>query len=270
MNTVMIDEALVEIYPLLRQEGWKIVSTHQHVINIMPNAMPDDLLALTDDSLPFFPRQIRFSSLSRPYLLPENFSHTFSCRLTVPNSEFLNQEGIALAWALLAQAHCPTDDVMIMAIQQRLQQSISALLAGLEKDEIAEEALIGLIGLGLGLTPSGDDFLCGLLSALHLPISPYHHLQEALVQSVQTYLSQTHLISSAFLKDACMAQIGAPLQALINTLFQVNRQLSEIEMAIHQLTALGHRSGYDLLSGFLAGLPHSQHRRISLCPNIVV
>lgn len=60
-----------------------------------------------------------------------------------------------------------------------LEEQSSGLLNALANDSMEEAThyAIRLMGLGPGLTPSGDDFLVGLFAVIHLPRSPISKYQ---------------------------------------------------------------------------------------------
>ena len=103
-----------------------------------------------------------------------------------------------------------------------------------------------LIGLGPGLTPSGDDLLGGALVALHL--LGRIDLRDALWQKVrEPALADANAISRAHLTAAAQGLGGAALHAVLNdvltgTTAALPRRLAAVE-------AIGHTSGWDALAG---------------------
>lgn len=116
--------------------------------------------------------------------------------------------------------------------------------------EIADK----LIGLGTGLTPSGDDFLGGMSFAVH-------HLQAAYPDSdftaytipIESYRSRTHSISFTLLKDHASGHAIEPLHQIINGILS-GESFESISPSVSQLTQIGHSTGWDLLTGLLVGL----------------
>src|SRR5262249_26784951 len=76
-----------------------------------------------------------------------------------------------------------------------------------------------LVGLGEGLTPSGDDFLVGLLAVLHvtgsLPCSAGSSVYEQFDQYVRLGTTQ---LSGEFLRCAFAGHFAEPLVMLMRTL----------------------------------------------------
>lgn len=104
-------------------------------------------------------------------------------------------------------------------------------------------SLSGLIGIGIGLTPSGDDFLCGVLAGFTLWNASAHPLFLQLKQAISESLNRTNDISCTFLRCA----LDGYFSAAIN---QLPKLLSDTDLR-SAFEAIGHSSGMDTLSGIL-------------------
>ncbi|MDQ5849631.1 MAG: DUF2877 domain-containing protein [Pseudomonadota bacterium] len=105
-----------------------------------------------------------------------------------------------------------------------------------------------LVGLGPGLTPSGDDYLGGVLIALH------HLARRPQAQTLWRWLEprlaqRTSAISAAHLAAAAAGQGHEALHGCLAVLFQKNNQWSP---ALDSLSRVGHCSGWDALAGAAA------------------
>jgi Protein of unknown function (DUF2877) len=110
-----------------------------------------------------------------------------------------------------------------------------------------------LIGLGAGLTPSGDDFLGGLLfttKTLQAANSTTNFFDHEII--IERYRARTHPISFALLQDLANGYAVAPLHQIINGLLS-KESLESIYPFVSQLTQIGHSTGWDLLTGLLTG-----------------
>ncbi len=106
--------------------------------------------------------------------------------------------------------------------------------------------LRALIGLGPGLTPSGDDLLGGALVALHLLGRP--DLAEALWHGINGAIETvTNAISRAHLAAAARGLGGAALHAILNDLLTGKRDVLAARLAA--VDRIGHTSGWDALAG---------------------
>ena len=114
-----------------------------------------------------------------------------------------------------------------------------------------------LVGFGEGLTPSGDDFLGGFFFSIQLV---YHYYPEVMSLPIYTYSnfinqskSLTNLISYTILKDHTDGHSVQPLHQFANGLL-LGESVDQLYLHVEQLISLGHSTGWDLLSGFLAGM----------------
>ncbi|WP_406277820.1 DUF2877 domain-containing protein [Embleya sp. NBC_00896] len=118
--------------------------------------------------------------------------------------------------------------------------------------ERAGAAALRLIGLGPGLTPSGDDALCGLLLALrHLTPGPTGaRLATALGARVTAHAAgRTTDLSAALLGHAARGDGCAQLVDLIGAVGRGH----DVFPCLRRLLTVGHTSGADLSLGVLAG-----------------
>jgi hypothetical protein len=107
--------------------------------------------------------------------------------------------------------------------------------------EKATEELISLIGLGVGLTPSGDDFLCGVLAGLILTGNSDQTFTSILKERIRANLYNTNDISRTFLRCALSSHFSKPIKDLV---FPASAQ-----NILASFKAVGHSSGFDSLCG---------------------
>lgn len=107
----------------------------------------------------------------------------------------------------------------------------------------AAAALVRLIGLGGGLTPSGDDFLCGVMAGLRLCGRIEHDFSRRLIHLLSEHLEDTNDISRTFL---CCSLEGYFSQAVVNL-----RCVPDADEILRSFSAIGHSSGIDSLGGVL-------------------
>jgi len=187
-------------------------------------------------------------------------------RLTQPLPSLLRSGApwkAAVAWLAGAQAQAGTDlrigsllgsDAAQGMLGQRLTAAASDLGGSVRAGAPgpAQAAVSRLVGLGCGLTPSGDDFLCGFLAAGHCrsgqdhPLPFLHELKKLVLER----LSGTNAISATLLRCAAEGKTFGALHDLAHAL-QGGRDLTT---ALVNLCAFGHSSGMDITTGFLYGL----------------
>jgi hypothetical protein len=120
-----------------------------------------------------------------------------------------------------------------------------------------------MIGLGPGLTPSGDDFLGGLFFAarsLHQAYPEDFGWEEnAVLELLGWAKTRTHPISHAIFSDLALGHGPESLHDLIDRLLE-GRDLDLVMEAALRLTAIGHSSGWDLLAGAVTGMLMARKR----------
>ncbi len=115
----------------------------------------------------------------------------------------------------------------------------------------------GLVGLGNGLTPSGDDFLGGLLFCLHYLeiLSPllFKYDLSAINDLLARAKGRTNEISFTMLADLAH---GLGIEPLHHVLFSLmaGKPFAAFEQHLSSLVRFGHSTGWDMLTGILMGL----------------
>jgi len=115
-----------------------------------------------------------------------------------------------------------------------------------------------LLGVGAGLTPAGDDFLCGVMSGL------YAHQRSAVAHKLWALIEPrvdvaTHQISACHLELAAKGQITvasidimARLEHLLGELAETaSPPFESLESLEHYCDQVGSSSGYDFLAGLV-------------------
>jgi hypothetical protein len=109
-----------------------------------------------------------------------------------------------------------------------------------------------LLGLGAGLTPSGDDLVGGALFAtrfLNRSEPRWTKLAKELCREIR---SRSHVVSAALFSDLAAGRSFAPLHEIASAL-SVGADEAALSAA-RALVAIGHSSGWDMLAGFLIGI----------------
>jgi hypothetical protein len=127
------------------------------------------------------------------------------------------------------------------ALSGHAQPALDALDRWLVGNALASEAA-QLIGLGPGLTPSGDDYLGGMLVALRLAGRGVQ--ADGLWRWLEPRLKErTSALSAAHLAAAAAGEAHEALHAVLNG-----------SASLELLDAVGHTSGWDALAGAVAVL----------------
>lgn len=177
---------------------------------------------------------VAVSSLWTPPPAPPHAAPDLAA-LTAPARARAPREGFG---GLVVEAH--------NALSGHAQPALEAIDRWLVGNALADETAM-LIGLGPGLTPSGDDFLGGVMLALH----HVHRATQArsLWRWLEPRLARTSAISGAHLAAAAA---GEGHEALHEALFHLFQRRPGWPQTLDRLDAIGHCSGWDALAGMAA------------------
>jgi hypothetical protein len=207
----------------------------------------------------------------------KTLSWSAATRWTMPPWPAVSDWSLLPATLEMLLAASPTDGLFRQAVslllrnelpasttlRTRAQAALADLVDGLVavpplQDTHLQTAARGLIGLGPGLTPSGDDVLAGALLGLHATGNA------ALAAQLGTHVAAasvggTSPLSAAFLRCAIDGETSAHLhQAMSAALTN-----ADWPAALDSLNRIGHTSGWDHLAGFLIALTAVQPRPVS-------
>jgi hypothetical protein len=164
------------------------------------------------------------------------------------NSRALPREGLA---ALLADSSTQLNAVAAAAQAPigDLQSMLRKAIAG-NRDSLDAAKLLPLIGLGPGLTPSGDDTIGGALITLH--VLGEDKVRDRLWHELAPHArAATGDISFAHLSAAAEGFGHEAVHRLINNVMEGGEDLPGALDAVH---AIGHTSGWDAILGLAIAL----------------
>jgi hypothetical protein len=159
----------------------------------------------------------------------------------------------------------PGENALSLQVKKTIWERADGFLRALDREKWTDvrKFLRGLIGLGPGLTPSGDDFLAGFISAgaiwrerLGEPVKLTRELA-AMVRKVAP--GRTTLVSVAMLEDAANGEVSEPAQHFLISLLQ-RREIKEVRYWAMEISRTGASSGEDLLNGLACGIRFFQSR----------
>jgi hypothetical protein len=140
-------------------------------------------------------------------------------------------------------------------LSQRMSRPVMGLIAAVEQFDMkgSIHAAEKMIGLGPGVTPSGDDILIGFLAGLW-SMAGSNQTQLSFIRSFGNEIiqiaKQTSEISRTYLYHAAQGQFSSSLSYLAKAIGTGNR----IEQATQEAMRVGHSSGMDSVTGLLVGL----------------
>ncbi len=166
-------------------------------------------------------------------------------RLPSPTPALLPEGMRELRSTVSERMHSPIRDVPVELCAQ-----LGALRAALRRNDVtsALRAAQRMIGLGPGLTPAGDDLLCGMLAGLTLLGHPQASRIGAGILALAP--GRTTDLSLALLRHATLGQVNSELGSVIQALAGTGR----LPGALQRLFAVGHTSGIALGLGLSAAV----------------
>lgn len=138
-------------------------------------------------------------------------------------------------------------------LERRLVERAAALAGALAAGDMGGALAAGerLIGLGTGLTPSGDDFLAGLMVILNMPAGPFGRRHRETAAALVAG-AETGRVSRAMLQHAARGRTRAGAVALLEAM--TGPATRDIAAAARRVMLSGATSGTDLAAGIAAGL----------------
>ena len=200
-------------------------------------------------------------------------SFNISLDISLAQSE-RNPEFWAPQSALVLNAQCanPNPALSLSLVQRSLIKSTTPAIDAL-KVWLAEclqfnrvsdcsPQVAPLLGAGPGLTPSGDDFLAGVLLALH--VLGRTELKNSLWRCLDAErMHRTHAISNQFLVLAHAGKANVHISTCLNLLLQGHHVQSQL--INRALSSVGSSSGWDSFYGIAVVLTQMHRSQISRC-----
>lgn len=132
-------------------------------------------------------------------------------------------------------------------LPQSLLSNLSSALARVDVSS-AKRIASRLAGLGVGLTPSGDDFLMGAIYAVWILHPP--KVAAALAQEIaNTAAPLTTSLSAAWLRSAAKGEAGILWHEFLKVLMTADTEL--IRPAMDKILSVGETSGRESMAGFI-------------------
>lgn len=169
----------------------------------------------------------------------------------------LDELQAAAATDLRLAALCDEGFTASTPLGKHLAQAAGELAGGLCRRNLneADRAASRLVGLGTGLTPTGDDFLCGILAALRCTNREDDRERKFAAewgQALSARIEATTAISATFLECAIAGLFAGAVSALVDAL--AGGEDTTTRKALDRLCARGHSSGMDTATGLLFGM----------------
>ncbi len=142
-------------------------------------------------------------------------------------------------------------------IEKEVRKRIESFYNDLMDNKLDENSIKKLVGLGAGLTPSGDDFLTGFLASVGV-FDCNRNLVEMIRSYIYPLLNSTTDISGAMLKAALEDKYREFLNEFVYSFFGYDNE--EFIKAFKNLLTIGSSSGTDMCVGVLVGFLYTIER----------
>jgi hypothetical protein len=188
-------------------------------------------------SLPSFPAQGQFFVLEQNLLLFR---------------KLVKEQGIAGGMREFWTDDAPYSSLFSRELNRRSKKMLALLWRQSFSSALAAAAT--LIGLGGGLTPSGDDFLSGFITVIAMPNGPFgKEYVEFVRQLILLAETRTGDISRALLRKAAVGRVRSHVVTLLRAL-TAGKNEQEIMAAVQAVLNMGSMSGTDLAVGLAVAL----------------
>ncbi|MEI7528729.1 MAG: DUF2877 domain-containing protein [Elusimicrobiota bacterium] len=129
----------------------------------------------------------------------------------------------------------------------RFKQAVKAFKAG-----HYARGVKAIRGLGFGLTPSGDDFISGLLAGFNYALRNLRFDTRARIEEIFKRAEGDNLISNAFMRASYEGKVNEKAGRLMTALSGGSRR--ELDAAAEAALESGHTSGADFCAGLVFAL----------------
>jgi hypothetical protein len=149
------------------------------------------------------------------------------------------------------------DETIKAGVPRRAGEAMRGLVAATRQfDLAAASSLNTLIGLGSGLTPSGDDLLVGYLAGLWCSVLDKSERVQFVSELGKAVIHLSHLtndISRTYLYHAAQGQVSSLLANLAEAICH-GENPDRLAVMAEAAMRVGHTSGMDAVTGLLIGL----------------
>jgi hypothetical protein len=142
------------------------------------------------------------------------------------------------------------------------ERSVAAHIEHCVRDAVHGDVLRAtrrLRGCGFGLTPSGDDFLCGMLIAMNLGDGTAGVSVESRRRGICEAARSGNVLTDTFLALARDGRVSERIRGLVDALLAGSRR--DVAARARQAIAVGETSGADFATGLLMELRACARRR---------
>lgn len=171
--------------------------------------------------------------------------------------QMLNERQVSLGSEIIAKDLFRSDETIRVGVPHRAGKAMRNLVEATQRyDLTAASTVRALIGLGAGLTPSGDDLLVGYLVGLWCSVLDKSERVQFVTNLGKTVIRlsrQTNDISRTYLYHASRGQVSSRLANLAEAICH-GEDSDSLAAIAESAMQVGHTSGMDAVTGLLIGL----------------
>ena len=255
-------------------ERLKVMSAHAHALHLLSDS--GELVSMGDTRAVALPTQWRVPGACVGWhgLQPGDTAHVSEDgSLTWKGHDGHTRTIVSVReWHPTRVRRSPATTTVSDAVKQQIQEAatphdsgpldaFSRSLMDMDVSQILASAH-ALVGGGPGLTPAGDDMICGALLAAR---SLGWRAPNRLLQNMERLLPRTSALSAACIRSALQGYAVTDVVRLVDAAVQRKVLAPSV---IASVASIGHSSGADLLAGIAAvhRLDHQQAHHF-ICPN---
>ncbi|NYE05654.1 hypothetical protein F4694_002407 [Bacillus niacini] len=171
-------------------------------------------------------------------------------RNVIKMKEYLNVHGVGGGMKKSVLTKNPFEAEVSNMLEKRTILLLNELLN--HRISTALPHAVSLVGLGPGLTPSGDDFLTGLFTIFNMKNSPFYPYRSFCEDVLKKARTLTNDISYMTLKKAANGKVRDSIIALLNSILVEDDQ--DLILSLNKLLNIGSSSGTDIAYGIVFGM----------------
>jgi hypothetical protein len=123
-----------------------------------------------------------------------------------------------------------------------------------EDFELVRQSAKNLVGLGQGLTPSGDDLLAGFMAGFRWTVNSFNgdvHSVDEINRTIAHVAEGTTMLSKQLLTRAADGEVNEAVEGLLEAILAC--QTEDVKSATEKVLVIGETSGVDSIAGILLG-----------------
>lgn len=171
-------------------------------------------------------------------------------RNVIKMKDYINIHGVGGGVKKCRITRSPFEEATSNMLQQKTYLLLDELLNG--RISSAVRYAESLVGLGPGLTPSGDDFLTGLFTVMNMENSPFYKYRPFCESVLNNAKKLTNDISYMALKKASIGKVRESIISLLSVLLVENDE--DLILSLNKILNIGSSSGTDIALGIALGL----------------